>query len=233
MLAGEIPELQAYPLVHAFVVQIVHLHLADVRCMMQLPRFDVEKADVEHKLGLGCKLDAGCNFASVAVLCNIASGISASIFKPRSVWKKKNKQKQQIKTGDLFQRLFWNFYPWEQGEQRLVKSRKIYEFLRNPFAHSLGLQDPHRDHIFIGKTGLQGKNRGLTHAELDELERSQCRPQWLPRGIEHVGVQWNICAEGFYRGVFHLIWNLAKNHDQMRRAQRRFERRIFLHSREK
>ncbi len=50
-------------------------------------------------------------------------------------------------------------------------------------------------------------------------------------GLQPYGSQWNIVVEGLYRGVFHMIWKLAKDDSQMGRAERRFRKKVYLHSR--
>src|SRR6516164_4867580 len=141
MRAAEIPEFTAFPTVHAFVGQVVDLHLADLRLMM---------------------LTTGYNFASAALLCNIVSGIAESIFKPRTQWRMRDGRRQRMHTGDRFLRLLWNYYPWERGERPRRDANRIYQYLRNPFAHSLGLQDDHGYAVLVGKTGLRGNHTWQT-----------------------------------------------------------------------
>jgi hypothetical protein len=66
---------------------------------------------------------------------------------------------------------------------------------------------------------------------LHELEQSPARPSWTPLGIDLQKGKWVMSAEGFYRGVFRMIWNLAKDASQMRRAERRFQKGKILHTR--
>jgi hypothetical protein len=210
MLLSEVPEFAAYPHVLRLVQDKLEMQVGDVRTMM---------------------LSSGCNFASVATLCNIVSGVSVSLFKPKRSKKIHKKKKEKLRSGDHFHRLLWNFYPWEPREKHYQKTKRIYSLVRNPLAHSLGEHDDPDDEITIQKTGLKQTGKPLTEVELDELERSATRPSWIPLGIDLRKGGWVMSAEGFYRGVFHMIWNLAKDAGQMRRAERRFEKGKILHDR--
>src|SRR5947209_4909558 len=115
MLLTEIPEFAVYPRVSLFVRDKLEMQVGDVRTMMLL---------------------SGCNFASVAMLCNIVSGVSVSLFKPKRSKKVRKKKKEQLGSGDHFHRLLWNFYPWELGERKFQKTKRVYSLVRNPLAHS-------------------------------------------------------------------------------------------------
>jgi hypothetical protein len=210
MRLTEIPEFAPYPRVSEFVRDRLEMQLGDVRVMMTL---------------------AGLNFASVATLCNIVSGVSVSLCKPKRKKKIRKKKKEELRSGDHFHRLLWNFYPWEPGERKVQKTKRIYSLVRNPLAHSLGEHDASEQEVVITKTGLKEAGKPLTDEELDELERSPSRPAWVRQGVYLQGRCWHVSAEGFYRGVFHMIWNLAKDANQMRRAERRFAKGIILHAR--
>jgi hypothetical protein len=218
MLLSEISAFAAYPHVSLFVKDKLEMQLGDIRAMLLLP---LPEAGITH----------GCNFASVATLCNVVSGVSVSLFKPKRTKKIRKKKKEKLGSGDHFRRLLWNFYPWEAGEQHVQKTKRVYDLVRNPLAHALGEHDTPEDEVIIRKTGLKEKGKPLTEGELDELERSPTRPSWVPLGVYYKDKRWNISAEGFYRGVFHMIWNLAKDADQMSRAERRFGKGNVLHSR--
>jgi hypothetical protein len=129
----EIPEFAAYQRVFTFVRDKLEMQMDDVRTMMLLP---------------------GCNFASVATLCNVVSGVSVSLFKPKRTKKLRKRKKEKLGSGDYFHRLLWTFYPWDPGERKVQKSKRIYSLVRNPLAHSLGEHDDPDDEITIQKTGL-------------------------------------------------------------------------------
>jgi hypothetical protein len=119
MTAREIPAFAYYPRVQSFVDNILAMQLADVRTMMLLPL-------PEHGL------TSGCNFAATAVLCNIISGVSVSLFKPLRTKKSNRGNRHPLGTGDLFKRLLWTYYPCGDNEQRIVFSRLMYKIVRNP-----------------------------------------------------------------------------------------------------
>jgi hypothetical protein len=63
---------------------------------------------------------------------------------------------------------------------------------------------------------------GLQEAQLEEIERSATRPSWLAPGLLGAGKRWDLLVEGFYRDIFHMLWELAKDRDQMSEAEKRF-----------
>ena len=206
MLVSDIPEFKNYPRVLVFLADHLSMQFGDVRSMLRLP---LPNLGIEH----------ACNFASAATLCNLVSGISVSLFIPAVSTRVNRKGEQEwIGTGQAFRKLLKNFYPWERCEDADESVRVLYDLVRNSFAHALGVH---------GKSGYQiGILRistiGLSAEQLDEIERSPARPNWLSPGISGSGKAWKLLAEGFYRDVFHMLWNLARCDAQMEEAEKRF-----------
>jgi hypothetical protein len=171
------------------------MQFGDVRSMLRLPL---------PALGI----TYACNFAAAAVLCNLISGISVSLFKPTTGVRG---------SGDAFKRLLEAFYPWQPGENGAERAIVLYDIIRNPAAHALGVHDSADYLIYIRRP-----RTGLEDAEIDEMERSPTRPQWLPPGLSGAGNQWDLVVDGFYRDMFHMLWRLAKDHHQMSAAEKRF-----------
>ena len=202
MLLHEIPELRRYPNVSAFVENHLSMQFGDIRSMLRLP---LPELGITH----------GCNFAATANLCNLTSGISVTIFKPSSL------AGNRIYPGKAFKQLLKNFYPWEPGDNRTDGAKTLYDLFRNPLAHALGVHGLSSYQIQIAKAPLQNDL-------IEEIERSPTRPDWLPPGLSGSGRQWTLDSRGFYRDVFHMFWNLAKDVPQIRQAEQRFSGQKFV-----
>ena len=197
MRLSDIPELQNYRHVSPFVRDHLSMQFGDVRAMLRLP---IPELGIED----------GCNFAVATVLCSLISGISVTIFRPSSL------PNNQIGSGRVFRQLLENFYPWEQEENRTEGAEALYDYFRNPLVHALAVERE-SSHIQISKYPLP-----LQNEQIEEIERAQIRPSWLRPGLSGSGTQWNLLAEGFYRDVFHMFWNLARDEQQMNAADQRF-----------
>ena len=203
MRLSDIPELQNYPHVFTFVRDHLSMQFADVRSMLRLP---LPEQGIIDGAGYG-----GCNFAVATVLCNLVSGISVTAFRPSSL------NNNRIGSARVFRQLLENFYPWEQGGNGIEGAEALYSYFRNPLTHALGVQHGQSYRIRISKSPSPLQNN-----QIEEMEESSARPSWLLPGISSSGTQWNLVAEGFYRDVFHMFWNLARNEQQMRMAEQRF-----------
>ncbi|MCK4389476.1 MAG: hypothetical protein KAV83_04460 [Desulfobacterales bacterium] len=215
MLPVDIPEFNNYKNVCAFVRDHLSMQFGDVRSMMRLPL-----------PGLG--IVHACNFAAAATLCNLISGISVSLFIPANPVKARKGKRQWIGTGQTFKQLLENFYPWQPVERGTEGAKVLYDLFRNPFAHALGVHSKAHYQIQVTRISIMKKENepatGLLDDQLEEIERSSTRPSWLARGLSGAGKQWNLLVEGFYRDVFHMLWNLAKDKNQMSEAEKRFSR---------
>ena len=203
MLLHEIHELQSYQRVSLFVRCHLSMQFADVRSMLRLP---LPEQGITDSAGYG-----GCNFAVATVLCNLVSGISVTVFRPASL------SNNRIGSGIVFRQLLENFYPWEPGDNGSEGAEALYSYFRNPLTHALGVQHGQSYRIQISKSPSPLQNN-----QIEEMEESPTRPSWLLPGISGSGTQWRLIAEGFYRDVFHMFWNLARNEQQMRMAEQRF-----------
>ena len=134
-----------------------------------------------------------------------------TVFRPSSL------SNNRIGSGRVFRQLLENFYPWEQGDNGSEGAKALYSYFRNPLTHALGVQHGQFYRIRIGKSPSPLQNN-----EIAEMEESSTRPRELLPGISGSGTQWDLVAEGFYRDVFHMFWNLARNEQQMRVAEQRF-----------
>jgi hypothetical protein len=191
MLPVDIPEFQLYPRVHAFVRDHLSMQFGDVRSMMRLP---LPHLGITH----------ACNFAATAVLCNLISGISVSLYlPPNAVRTNEQGEKQYVGAGTAFKLLLEHYYPWQPRENRQERARVLYDLFRNQLAHTLGVGKA--DYvIFIRRF----PGPGLQENQLKEIECSASRPTWLVPGLSGYGKQWDLLVEGFYSDVFHMLWKL-------------------------
>ncbi len=195
MLLSNIPELRNYPKVLDFVENHLSMQFGDIRSMLRLPLPRLS-------------IDNGCNFAVAAVLCNLVSGISVTIFMPTNSTRINRKgNKIWIGPGEAFKKLLENYYPWESGDNPTDGAKALYDLFRNPLAHALGVHSKSSYQIHIRKNPLQN---------------------WLSPGISGSGIKWEVVAEGFYRDVFHMFWNLTKDNQQMTDAEQRFSNRNIM-----
>ena len=195
MLPADIPEIMSYPNVSAFVARYLSMQVGDVRSMMRLPL---------PALGIG----HACNFASAATLCNLVSGLSVTVFMPANPVSTKHRGKNVwIGTGLAFKQIVQDFYPWDPTDNKHQRAKVLYDLVRNPFAHALGVRTAASPSIDIARLKVvspQGEqSTGLTESQLEEIERSATRPGWLPPGISGSAQKWTLVAEGFYRDIFH------------------------------
>lgn len=199
MLPSQFPEFVAYPTVYGFVKHQLDMQFNDVRAMMKLPLPEVG-------------IDAGCNFATVATLCNLIGGISAVLYAPRH---KISGSRKRNDRGKRFKTLLEEFYPWDRDEDRMDKAKTLYEIARNPLVHALGVLDKARGRRVIIKKSP------LIEDQIEEMERSDIRPDWVSAAVTIDPANHIINVWGLYWGVFHLVRQLAKNADQMQAAEKR------------
>lgn len=194
MLPSQFSEFKVYPHVNDFVVNHLDMQFNDVRGIMKLPR---------PKVGIV----AGCNFAAAAALCNLISGISRVLYTPKA---------PKIGSGTRFKELLENFYPWDPRERKAENAKVIYDLVRNPLTHSLGVLSNSSLPICIRKGPL-------TEAQLRRIEDSSVRPSWAPQAVTRASIGYDLSVWGLYWGVFHLLRRLAKDTKQMQAAEKRLK----------
>jgi len=119
-----------------------------------------------------------CNFAATAILVNLISGMSTIFYG------------QDGGSGARFKNVLKDFYPWDlqpsNNAPREVVIECLYDTVRNPLAHSLGVQTQEAKgrrgqptHVIVkkpsGKSFGYGKP-GLPQDLLEQLERSLVPP---------------------------------------------------------
>lgn len=197
MRPSEFVEFRSFPLVHGFVRNHLDMQFNDIRTMLKLPI---------GSLGL----DAGCNFAAASTLCNLISGISVMMYTPVNGGKRRGDRRKR------FCELMIIYYPWGTGEKREEKTKVLYDLIRNPLAHSLGIFDKQQYCITIRKF-----DPPLDNHRIETIESSDVCPTWLHQAVIGGNNSYDINVEGLYWGVFHLLKQLACDRTQMEQVEKR------------
>lgn len=184
-------EFSKYPVVDNFVRLHLSMQLDDVHAMLRLPLPEVG-------------IRAGCNLAATATLCNLISGISVVLFKP----------KMRMEAGERFKELLRRYYPWEPEENKEEVIEIIYNIVRNGLSHRLAL----RKRNGISKTLQISKNR-LNEERILEIEKSTKRPVDIPIAVTDLPTVYVLSVEGLYWGVIQLLRKIAQDDQSMHKAQ--------------
>ena len=185
--------------VEHFVRQHLEMQFHDIHCMLRLPL---------PELGI----NAGCNFAIANSLLALVSGLSALLT-------------ENIDTtgnsGTLFKKLLLDYYPWDlQPPVVSTKERSVdhlYDYFRNPLAHSLGLRSKGNFLIVIAK-GI------LSEEAIEGLEKSPT-PQaqameYTPITIKNEQIeQITLYVEYFYWGIREMLRRLSSDTQQMQKTE--------------
>ena len=120
-------------------------------------------------------------------------------------------------TGDGFVALLMQFYPWHVREKKQQKAGVLYDLLRNPLAHTLGvLQKPSQ-----AKCDVQVLKSPLDEGQLLRLEGSTARPRGLPLAVTIRRRRCVVDVPALYWGTIRLFSRLAEDEFQMSRAEQR------------
>ncbi len=130
----------------SFVSDQLDMQFHDVHCMLRLPMKD---------LGL----DAGCNFAAANCILSLISGLAALTCPRLST--------DRI-AGHKFTEVMLRYYPWDLKLAQLERERRtkhLYDFFRNPLAHSFGVRTKGNFWVNISRVNA------MTEFRLEELEK--------------------------------------------------------------
>ncbi|GEM_PF-2592441 len=192
----DIPGIKGRKNVHKFVKDHLSMLFEDVR---------------------GIIVQRGYNFACANLLCDLISGLSVTVYQPTN---------SNIYSGQAFKTLVQSpFFPSEPSDttnDKKLKAEALYDFVRNPLTHALGIDDEPGLDITIGK-----KPKPLNKRELSNLEKSPKRPTHIKPGLAGGGGKWTLSVEGLHYAVFRLFWNLAQDQGQMDAADARFAAGTF------
>jgi len=159
-----------------------------------------------------------CNFAATAILVNLISGFSTIFYT------------QQGNSGDRFKSMLKDFYPWDlqpsNNASPEVVIQCLYDTVRNPLAHSLGVQTREvkasrcqSKHVVIRKPSAKTFGYGkqsLPKDLLDQLERSPTPPG--PTLTENGEGGRTLSVDGLYWGVRTMLSRLTDDTARMQRS---------------
>lgn len=201
--------------VRDFVHDGIEPSLHDVHSMLRLPLPG----------NSGC--EANCSFSIVMVLVNVVSGSSTVLFDSIG------------SPGKRFVSCLANYYPWSQRDLQTVDSsdaaaRVVYRIVRNPFAHSFGLETEtvgrgeHKRTVLtdrrsawrlgVGRLQIVGGAEGLDDGSIEEIEYAREWPDWLQPTLEREAGIVRINAEPFYRGVRLMVERLCAEPSKVEHA---------------
>lgn len=183
-------------LVESVVRNRVDLFCSDVNAMLRTPL---------PVLGI----EAGCNFASLEVLCSLISGVSRVFLSAT------------LGSGKAFRDVL-AFYPDESAIGGVAKSDlidELYETYRCNFTHSLGINvpDPSRGQPrtvvpLSRQTKVLRVARGpWPDALLRSIEADGARPAELPPTLFEQGGALKLCVESLYWGVRQLVIGVCRD----------------------
>lgn len=189
------------PVVQRFIRGQLDMQFHDIHCMLRLPL-------LEHDLG------AGCNFASANVLLAIVSGVSALLTSSLDT---------TGKSGALFKKILLDYYPWDvQSPEGSVVERSIdhlYQYFRNPLAHSLGIKTKGNFQVAVAKT-----KEGLSEADIEQLENSLSSPgsaiSYTPITLNNEQIERiTLNIPSFYWGVREMVKRFSGDASQMQKTE--------------
>ena len=188
------------PAVRRLIDRLEKLSFSDVHTMLRLPVPNY-------------RLHAGCNFAITHVLTTAIGGISTTLYRHGS------------NDGERFKGLLIQHYPWAleppQDVSPAEAARVIYEVIRNPLTHDLGLD-------LRGKAkGLKVKVKrwqrphqkgGMPEKWIEQLEAGRVRPSISPAVTVRADAQ-VLLVEALYWGVRRMVESMTRDASLMTRAE--------------
>lgn len=174
-------------------------YFSDVHTMLRLPLPNHE-------------LTAGCNFAIAQVLAATVSGISVTLYS------------QDGHKGARFKGVLRDYYPWSLEPGNFVQNdegaRVLYELIRNPLIHDLGLDldKKRKAHKVIVKRLASTPGGGLSEQFIEALE-SRSRPSPISPTVSIQGARTVVLVEALYWGVRQMIEKLTTDPGRMKNAE--------------
>ena len=193
-------DLKTPPVVESFVRRHLDMQFNDLHCMLRLPLYEFG-------------LDAGCNFAAANSLLAFVSGLSVLLT---------NNLSASGQSENLFKKILLNYYPWDLQlpESSLIERciDHLYDYFRNPLAHSLGIRTKGNFLVTIAKNSL-------AEAAIERLEQIQSSPgpavSYTPIRLNGENIeQITLEVANFYWGVRGIVRRLSADAQQMLRAER-------------
>jgi len=191
-------DIQQHPKLSYFLEHFLTMQFADLRCLLRLPEGG---------------LNAGCNYATASVLFNIIGGLSVCLYNASF---DDFASSRPTGRGQRFKNLLHTYYPWQhEPVQEETAVAILYDSLRNPLAHCLGLYKP-RD-----KYGSRIVKTHMDIGQIASLENNRTRPNWLPPTItiSPSAYHYDVNVNTLYWGVNRLIELLLRDEQQVEKAE--------------
>jgi hypothetical protein len=191
-----------FPSLKAFVEWGVNMQLADVRDLLRLPL-------------PGADLYSGQNFAAAGALTSFISGASVWFYDASEEGLRNRRDRTR-----RFREVVELYWPWDDGEivARDEGIRVLWNYTRNPLAHTLGLPDP------ADGTVISIAKSPLAEQRLAELDISEKRPEWVgptiaPAETAVPGGAYHLSVPALYWGVQRVLRRLLSDERQAARAE--------------
>ncbi|MGR9117681.1 MAG: hypothetical protein ACU85E_18235 [Gammaproteobacteria bacterium] len=142
----------------------------------------------------GCP--TGMPLTTASILVNFISGFSRRLYRPED----------SPNDGERFKKMLIEFFPWCNDELNKAEAADLlYYSLRNPLTHELGIKG--KNVVYVVQSGK------LSPEEVDELESSSSKPEYLPPPIAYVEVsrdrhEWHVSVTSLYWAVYVMLKSL-------------------------
>jgi hypothetical protein len=191
-----------YPKLASFVEWGVNMQLADVRDLLRLPLPDAG-------------LHTGQNFAAAGALVGFITGASVWFYdaSEEGLGNRRDRRRR-------FTEVLESYWPWADGEVIDAQEgiRVLWDYARNPLAHTLGLPDP------ADGTVIEIAKSPLVEEQLVELDTADRRPEWLGPTIKPAetgapGGAYFLAVPALYWGVQRVLRALLTDDEQTGQAE--------------
>ncbi len=194
------------PAVKRLIDRLERLSFSDAHTMLRLPIPNY-------------RLAAGCNFAITQVLTTAIGGLSTTLYRHGNT------------DGERFKGLLTQHYPWSLEPRQDVPAaeaaRVIYEVIRNPLTHDLGL-DLHGKSkgikVKIKRIQRANSKGGLPERWIEQLERGPLRPKMSPAVTVRRDAN-VLLVEALYWGLRRMVESMTRDPALIARAE------VFLSTR--
>ena len=188
------------PRVKKVIRRLEDHYFRDVHAMLRLPAPAMD-------------ISPGCNFAIAQVLASVVSGVSVTLYQHSG------------RKGRRFKDLLVDYYPWSEEPEPPADTseaaRQIYELVRNPLTHDLGLDLEAKcqtQRVVVKRLLKNRKTCGHTERGVEALEAA-ARPRRLSPTITVKGERVVLLVEAFYWGIRMMLLKLNADRRRMEAAE--------------
>lgn len=208
MIPSEIATVQTYSHIKGQCAKTLDLYIKDLRSMLQLPLKIRREGDLPPGTLL-VDMEGGCNFASCILMLDIIAGLSVCLyFRQNAIGLETNRDR-----APRFREFLEQYYAWEyEGLDKGQVSEILWQFLRNPLVHALGVLPVTEMPGSINR--IQVNKGALNLKEVWELENVS-RPLTLSSTFELEHSTFHVNVPPLYWGLHQLFRNLFSDADQM------------------